>query len=256
MTRLVKRHMGGGWMAAIDTFGKIGSSVGDLIRQREHDKNQREIAAMNMQQAQAERETAKWRAKAAAATQFDKGEGSVSLAIDNGMRTIPYNNSLITPGYQMAAMPQANPSVFNSGILSGTISSSFNKGNNNDSDEGETEVHAGTRYEDMSPDQKRQVQAEWREQERARQELEGEIQVTGEEKPAITGETPASQPTSAPAASTNSSKMDAGAEDAKKKEKVKVTSSSGGSSSGSTASAKDGCKLKKRFNPREFKKKK
>jgi hypothetical protein len=49
MTRLVKRHLGGGWMAAIDAVGKVGSSIGDLIRQREHDKKQKEIAAMNMQ---------------------------------------------------------------------------------------------------------------------------------------------------------------------------------------------------------------
>ena len=44
------------------------------------------------------------------------------------MRTIPYNGAT-APNYYPAAQPQTNPSVVNSGTLSGVVSSFF-KGNN------------------------------------------------------------------------------------------------------------------------------
>jgi len=54
MTRLVKRHMGGGWMAAIDAVGKIGSTVGNYFTQQAIAKKQKEIALANREQALAE----------------------------------------------------------------------------------------------------------------------------------------------------------------------------------------------------------
>ena len=258
MTRLVKRHLGGGWMAAIDAAGKVGSSIGDLIRQREHDKKQKEIAAMNMQQAQAEQQTAEWRAKAAmAAGQFDRnGEGSVTAAINNGMRVIPYTGAM-APNYYPAAQPQTNPSVVNSGMLSGVVNSFFK---NNNSDDDEDEAYSGIPQEDQDPNMRRKNNAQWRAEQLKKeskdnsstgnavdQTLSGDIQTNTEEKPPITEKAQSSVETKPVGAGGN---LGSDTESAKREEKKNSSLSL------KTQSAECGCKLKKRFNPRQFKKQK
>ena len=249
MTRLVKRHLGGGWMAAIDAVGKVGSSIGDLIKQREHDKKQKEIAAMNMQQAQAEQQTAEWRAKAAmAAGQFDRnGESSVTAAINNGMRVIPYNGAT-APNYNPAAQPQTNPSVVNSGTLSGVVSSFFKgkKGNSSDEDD-EDEVTTA----------------------QSEQSLQGNLSAAASaqtEQKGIKGNTPAASPdpgVTPTGADDKDKDLKAQAEELRRQA---LTTQDKGEYYGlinkvmelekKVSSGKNGCRLKKRFNPRQFKKQK
>ena len=243
MTRLVKRHSAGG-IAAIQAVGQIGQSIGNYFAEKAKAEKEKEIAAMNREQALAENQTAEWRAKAAAAaSKFDRGEGAVTAAITAGLRTNPnvsYDNGATTPGYQAAAVPQTNPSVVNSGVLSGVVSSFFNK-------DKEEEPYAGTNIHDMSPDQQRQVKSGWRQQ--LAGTLEGTVEAQGEEKPAITGEIPQADPKEKPvgAGGNIATNTEVAKKVAKEKVKTAVTAAPAG---------KDGCKLKKRFNPRQFKKQK
>ena len=264
MIRLVRRNLGGGWMTAINSVTKLGETagktIGNIVSQREHDRQQREIAAMNMQQAQAERETAEWRAKAAiAAGQYDRNSNSaVMTAINNGIRTIPYNNGAITPGYMAAAQPQTNSSVTNSGMLSGVVSSFFKGNNSSDDNDGgvESQPYPGT--EEEYKDHLKQKQLE--EQEKLRkdskdysstgnavdQTLSGDIQTNTQERPPITEKAQSSVETKPNGAGGN---IESDTEAAKHQEKKD-------NSSVKLQSAESGCRLKKRFNPREFKRKK
>ena len=245
MTRLVKRHSAGG-IAAIQAVGQIGQSIGNYFAEKAKAEKEKEIAAMNREQALAENQTAEWRAKAAAAaSKFDRGEGAVTAAITAGLRTNPnvsYDNGATTPGYQAAAVPQTNPSVVNSGVLSGVVSSFFNKGS--DDEDG---AYAGTNIHDMSPDQQRKIKAEWRQRIAAREagNLEGEVTAGGEQK-TVTN-TAGADVTSSPTGSPEQKDMKVSQEKAKTDAGKAVTGK---------VAAKNGCKLKKRFNPRQFKKQK
>jgi len=87
------------------------------------------------------------------------------MAINNGLRTMPYDNGAMTPGYTAAAQPQTNPSVVNSGVLSGVVSSFFKeKNNDNTTDDGSAEENKF--YQDATPLPSR----------KDKEALEGEVQ--------------------------------------------------------------------------------
>jgi hypothetical protein len=71
------------------------------------------------------------------------------------MRVIPYTGAM-TPNYYPAAQPQTNPSVVNSGTLSGVVSSFF-KGNNGGNDE--DEAYSRIPQEDQDPNMRRKNNA-------------------------------------------------------------------------------------------------
>lgn len=247
MTRLVRRYQGGGagWIGvAQGAMNLVQTGVKSYFDKRKAEEEKKK-AILEAQAAESKAESDRLRAQMAqVAGQYDKGGNSSTMdVVNSSLRVRPeltYHSDTPAPGYQPASVPQTNPSVVNSGMLSGVVSSFFNK-------DKEEEPYAGTNIHDMSPDQQRQVKAGWRQQ--LAGTLEGTVEAQGEEKPAVTGEVPQSDPKEKPvgAGGNMATDTEAGKKVAKEKVKTAVTAAPAG---------KNGCKLKKRFNPRQFKKQK
>ena len=225
MTRLVRRHMGGGaaWIG-------VAEKAGDLIqtgiksyfgKKKAEEEKKKAIADAQAEQARAD--SRQFMAEAAkAAGQYDRGGNSSIMGLVNSASRVRddlvYHSDVgMPPSYQAASQVQTQPAVASSGALTGIVSSFFN----NKKEEPQQQV-----------------------EQQQQPALTGTVEAQGEEKPAITGEVAQSEPKTVPTgASTDEKSLK---EQQEKTKKAALTA----------ASAKDGCKLKKRFNPRQFKKQK
>lgn len=229
MTRLVRRHMGGGaaWIG-------VAEKAGDLIqtgiksyfgKKKAEEEKKKAIADAQAEQARAD--SRQFMAEAAkAAGQYDKGGNSSIMGLVNSASRVRddlvYHSDVgMSPSYQAASQVQTQPAVASSGALTGIVSSFFNK-----KEEPQQQV-------EQKPALTGTLEAQ-------------SVEAQGEEKPAITGEVASSEPRTVPTgASTDEKSLK---EQQEKTKKAALTAAA--------ASAKDGCKLKKRFNPRQFKKQK
>lgn len=227
MTRLVRRHMGGGaaWIG-------VAEKAGDLIqtgiksyfgKKKAEEEKKKAIADAQAEQARAD--SRQFMAEAAkAAGQYDRGGNSSIMGLVNSASRVRddlvYHSDVgMPPSYQAASQVQTQPAVASSGALTGIVSSFFN----NKKEEPQQQV-----------------------EQQQQPALTGTVEAQGEEKPAITGEVAQSEPKTVPTgASTDEKSLK---EQQEKTKKAALTAAA--------ASAKDGCKLKKRFNPRQFKKQK
>ena len=227
MTRLVRRHMGGGaaWIG-------VAEKAGDLIqtgiksyfgKKKAEEEKKKAIADAQAEQARAD--SRQFMAEAAkAAGQYDRGGNSSIMGLVNSASRVRddlvYHSDVgMPPSYQAASQVQTQPAVASSGALTGIVSSFFN----NKKEEPQQQV-----------------------EQQQQPALTGTVEAQGEEKPAITGEVAQSEPKTVPTgASTDEKSLK---EQQEKTKKAALTAAA--------TSAKDGCKLKKRFNPRQFKKQK
>ena len=226
MTRLVRRHMGGGaaWIG-------VAEKAGDLIqtgiksyfgKKKAEEEKKKAIADAQAEQARAD--SRQFMAEAAkAAGQYDRGGNSSIMGLVNSASRVRddlvYHSDVgMPPSYQAASQVQTQPAVASSGALTGVVSSFLNR------------------------KEEPQQQVEQQQQ----PALTGTVEAQGEEKPAITGEVAQSEPKTVPTGASTDEKSLKEQQEKTKKAAVSATS----------ASAKNGCKLKKRFNPRQFKKQK
>lgn len=215
MIQLVRRYQGGGagWIGVINNVASVGQSIGNYFTEKAKAEKEKKIAIANKNQALAEQQTAEWRAKAAqAAGQFDRnGGGSVTMAINNGLRTNPnvtYDNGATTPGYTPASQPTGNMAS----SIGSLIGSFFKK------KEATTDTEAPS------------------------------VQAQGEQQEVLSG-TIQTPPVGAPEKDKNLKEVE--------EQKKKAAALQGTLTANNNAVvSKDGCKLKKRFNPRQFKKQK
>lgn len=228
MTRLVRRHMGGGmaWAEVGNKALQLGKTWLESYFAKEKAKEQKKEAIANAKAEQARADSRMFMAEAArAAEQYDRGGNSSIMGLVNSASRVrddlTYRSDVGIPSYQAASQVQTQPAVASSGALTGIISSFFNK-----KEEPEQQV-------EQKPALTGTLEAQ-------------SVEAQGEEKPAITGELAQSEPKTVPTgASTDEKSLK---EQQEKTKKAALTAAA--------ASAKDGCKLKKRFNPRQFKKQK
>lgn len=228
MTRLVRRHMGGGmaWAEVGNKALQLGKTWLESYFAKEKAKEQKKEAIANAKAEQARADSRMFMAEAArAAEQYDRGGNSSIMGLVNSASRVrddlTYRSDVGIPSYQVASQVQTQPAVASSGALTGIISSFFNK-----KEEPEQQV-------EQKPALTGTLEAQ-------------SVEAQGEEKPAITGELAQSEPKTVPTgASTDEKSLK---EQQEKTKKAALTAAA--------ASAKDGCKLKKRFNPRQFKKQK
>ena len=228
MTRLVRRHMGGGaaWIG-------VAEKAGDLIqtgiksyfgKKKAEEEKKKAIAEAQAEQARAD--SRQYMAEAAkAAGQYDRGGNSSIMGLVNSASRVRddlvYHSDVgMPPSYQAASQIQTQPAVASSGTLTGIISSFFNK-----KEEPEQQI------EQQKPALTGTLQDQG-------------VEAQGEEKPSITGEVAQSEPKTVPTgASTDEKNLK------EQQEKTKKAAAA-------TTAGRNGCKLKKRFNPRQFKKQK
>ena len=231
MTRLVRRHMGGGmaWAEVGNKALQLGKTWLESYFAKEKAKEQKKEAIANAQAEQARANSKQFMAEAArAAGQYDRGGNSSIMGLVNSASRVrddlTYRSDVgIPPSYQAASQVQTQPAVASSGALTGIVSSFFNK-----KEEPQQQVE-----QQQKPALTGTVEAQ-------------SVEAQGEEKPAVTGEVASSEPKTVPTgASTDEKSLK---EQQEKIKKAALTAAA--------ASAKDGCKLKKRFNPRQFKKQK
>ena len=231
MTRLVRRHMGGGmaWAEVGNKALQLGKTWLESYFAKEKAKEQKKEAIANAQAEQARADSRMFMAEAArAAEQYDRGGNSSIMGLVNSASRVrddlTYHSDVgIPPSYQAASQVQTQPAVASSGALTGVVSSFLNR-----KEEPQQQVE-----QQQKPALTGTVEAQ-------------SVEAQGEEKPAVTGEVASSEPKTAPTGASTDEKSLKEQQEKTKKAAVSAT----------TASAKDGCKLKKRFNPRQFKKQK
>ena len=249
MTRLVRRHMAGGWAGvastALDGIGGIVKGIFDKQKAEEEKKK----AILEKQTAESMEKTALLKQQLAQTmAAYDRGGSTTADILRGGIGVTPpigYDNGSVSPDYTTASSFPSTAAQGMGGVAGRIVGSLFNKKDDEDDD---GEVYSGVKQGDLSPTQARAIKKE--ERERLQGRLGGEqpptepVTPTSDQPEGITGSL-GSQPekgaAGVPAGASESQKNMAKADEKVKAAKVK---------------AQDGCKLKKRFNPRQFKKQK
>ena len=142
MTRLVRRHFGGGWMQLAGTaFDLVKTGISSAAeKKKEEERTKQQI--LEKQAADARAESDQYRAQMAqAAGQYDRGSGSATMGLVNSALKARPDLTYHTPGYTPASQATSASSIATSGNLSSAISTIFKrKPKEDDEDEEEEEV--------------------------------------------------------------------------------------------------------------------
>lgn len=231
MTRLVRRYMGGGaaWIGVAEKAGNLIQTGIKSYFDKKKAEEEKKKAIAEAQAEQARADSRMFMAEAArAAEQYDRGGNSSIMGLINSASRVRdnliYHSDVGIPSYQPASQIQTQPVAASSGALTGIVSSFLNK-----KEEPQQQV-------EQKPALTGTVEAQG-------------VEAQGEEKPAVTGEVASSEPKTTPTgASTDEKSL--------KEQQEKTKKAAVAAVSNETPAAKSGCKLKKRFNPRQFKKQK
>lgn len=144
MTRLVRRHFGGGWMQLAGTaFDLVKTGISSAAeKKKEEERTKQQI--LEKQAADARAESDQYRAQMAqAAGQYDRGSGSATMGLVNSALRVRPDLTYHTPGYTPASQATSASSIATSGNLSGlssAISTIFKRKPKEDDEDEEEEV--------------------------------------------------------------------------------------------------------------------
>ena len=143
MTRLVRRHFGGGWMQLTGTaFDLVKTGISSAAeKKKEEERTKQQI--LEKQVADARAESDQYRAQMAqAAGQYDRGSGSATMGLVNSALKVRPDLTYHTPGYTPASQATSASSIATSGNLAGlssAISTIFKRKPKEDDEEDEEE---------------------------------------------------------------------------------------------------------------------
>ena len=220
MTRLVRRHFGGGWMQLAGTaFDLVKTGISSAAeKKKEEERTKQQI--LEKQVADARAESDQYRAQMAqAAGQYDRGSGSATMGLINSALKVRPDLTYHTPGYTPASQATSASSIATSGNLAG-LSSAIST------------IFKRKPKEDDEEDEEEEV-----------------VEAQGEPKDAVKGNL-GQAPTQPPVTSVDGSLAEV------EEQKKKAAAVQGKLMTNNAAAAKNGCKLKSKFNPRQFKKQK
>lgn len=144
MTRLVRRHFGGGWMQLAGTaFDLVKTGISSAAeKKKEEERTKQQI--LEKQAADARAESDQYRAQMAqAAGQYDRGSGSATMGLVNSALKVRPDLTYHTPGYTPASQATSASSIATSGNLAGlssAIGTIFKRKPKEDDEDEEEEV--------------------------------------------------------------------------------------------------------------------